>query len=264
MTSTLESDPGAADAGLTCDAFLGGRVRLWQPARGYRAGVDPVLLAASVEARPGQQVLDLGCGVGAAALCLLARVPGTAVTGLELQDGYADLARRNADLNGARFAVVSGDLTRMPDDLRQRSFDHVMMNPPYFAPEGGTGSVDAGRDTALRGETPVVAWIDAATRRLLPGGTLTLIQRTPRLRDVLGGIDDRLGSIAVAPIAGRAGRPASRFLLRARKGGRSPFRLMAPVVLHHGAVHGRDAEDYCPEIANVLRNAAPLFPFSAQ
>ncbi len=33
---------------LTDDAFLGGRLQLWQPISGYRAATDPVLLAASV------------------------------------------------------------------------------------------------------------------------------------------------------------------------------------------------------------------------
>ena len=54
----------------TDNAFLGGRVQLLQPRRGYRAGVDPVLLAAAVAARPGEAVLELGCGVGTALLCL--------------------------------------------------------------------------------------------------------------------------------------------------------------------------------------------------
>ena len=49
---------------LTCDDFLGGRLSIWQPRDGYRAGVDPVLLAASVPARAGQSVLELGCGTG--------------------------------------------------------------------------------------------------------------------------------------------------------------------------------------------------------
>ncbi|MCO4829001.1 MAG: methyltransferase, partial [Lentibacter algarum] len=59
---------------LTHDAFLGGRLKLWQPKQGYRAGVDPVLLAASIAAKAGESVLDLGCGAGAAALCLGRRV----------------------------------------------------------------------------------------------------------------------------------------------------------------------------------------------
>ena len=93
------------DDALTDDKFLMGRLRLLQPAQGYRAATDPVLLAAACPASAGQSVLDLGCGAGAAALCLAARVPGLALAGLELQPGYADLARRNAARNGIAMQV---------------------------------------------------------------------------------------------------------------------------------------------------------------
>src|SRR3546814_8190614 len=48
---------------ITEDAFLGGRVKLRQPEVGYRAAIDPVLLAAAVPAVAGERVADLGCGV---------------------------------------------------------------------------------------------------------------------------------------------------------------------------------------------------------
>ncbi|NHX27288.1 methyltransferase domain-containing protein, partial [Escherichia coli] len=111
---------------LTCDQFLGGRLSVWQPCDGYRAGVDPVLLAAAVPASAGQRVLELGCGVGVASLCLGARVPDLTITGVELQPDYAELARRNAEENGVQMAVVESDLRSLPADLRSVSFDHVV------------------------------------------------------------------------------------------------------------------------------------------
>ena len=125
---------GFADNELTCNDFLGGRVQLWQPVDGYRAGVDPVFLAASVPATSGQSVLELGCGAGAAALCLAARVPGLHLSGVELQAEYAELARKNAVENGVNFEVVQADLSALPSELRQRQFDHVIANPPYYRP----------------------------------------------------------------------------------------------------------------------------------
>ncbi len=245
-----------ADSELSDDAFLCGRLRLWQPRRGYRAATDPVLLAAACPAGPGQSVLDLGCGAGAAALCLAARVAGAVLTGLEVQPDYADLARRNALRNGIALEVVTGDLTDMPRALR-RDFDHVIANPPYY-PRSGTPSPQPGRDTALRAEIPLAAWVEAATRRLHPGGWLTLICGTDGVPEVLGALAPRMGSVAVLPLAPRAGRPALRIILRARKGGRGAFRLLAPFVIHRGEAHDGDREGYSDTANAVLRDGLPL------
>ena len=243
---------------LTCDDFLGGKVRAWQPRKGYRAGVDPVLLAASVQAKPGQSVLELGCGVGVASLCLAARVPGLALTGVELQPDYADLARRNALQNEAPFDVVTADLRTLPADLRQLRFDHVIMNPPYFDRTAGTAAANQGRDTALGGDTPLADWLDIGARRLGPRGYLTLIQRIERLPEVLTALAGRLGSVIVRPIAGRESRAPELFLLQARQEGRAPFRMATPLVMHSGAIHAGDVESYTDSVRDILRNGAAL------
>jgi tRNA1(Val) A37 N6-methylase TrmN6 len=244
-------------APLTRDALLGGRVHVWQPAKGYRAGVDAVLLAAACPARPGQSVLELGCGVGAASLCLAARVPGLRITGVERQPEMADLARRNAAEAGAPFEAITGDLRALPERVRQIGFDHVIANPPYFRRDTSHPSDHPSREAAMGEDTPLADWLGVAARRLAPGGWLTLIHRPERLADLLSG-PASLGSIAVQPLAARGGRPASLVLLRARKGGRAPLVLHSPLVMHSGARHERDGEDYTPELRAVLRDAAPL------
>ncbi len=249
-----------ADAELTDDAFLGGRLRLWQPRTGYRAAADPVLLAAAAPAVPGARVLDLGCGAFAAGLCLAVRVPGVALAGLEVQPAYADLARRNADRNAIPAEVWTGDLVAPPAALR-RAFDIVLMNPPYFGAGGGTPARDPGREAALREATPLAAWLTAAARRLAPGGWLVAIQAADRLPHLLAALPATIGSAAVLPVAPRAGRPAGRVILRARKGGRGAFRLLAPLALHAGAVHRGDFDDHTPEATAILRHGAAIAAF---
>lgn len=241
-----------ADHELSHDAFLCGRLHLWQPLRGYRAATDPVLLAACVDAQAGDRVLDLGCGAGAASLCLAARVPGLMQAGLELQPAYTELARRNAAGNGVALEVVEGDVAAMPSVLR-REFDHVMANPPYY-PAGGTPSPDAGRAVALQISTPITAWVEAGLRRVAPGGYLTLIISVDLLPAVLGLVPQAV----VLPLASRSGRAASRVIVQARKLGRAPFRLLPAFVLHAGDAHDGDRESYTPEAEVVLRGGAGL------
>ncbi|MCK0139755.1 methyltransferase [Aliiroseovarius sp. F47248L] len=243
---------------LTNDAFLGGQLTLTQPAAGYRAGVDPVFLAAAIPAHTGQSVLELGCGAGAASLCLGHRVAGLRLVGLERQTIYADLARHNAQQNAILMTVYQGDLENMPADLRQDRFDHLIMNPPYFRRDRGTASPNEVREGALGEDTPLTAWLDHATRRLLPGGYMTLIQNAERLPEVLRAMDQRLGSVVVKPLCPRIGRAASLVIVQARKGARGAFRLAAPLVLHEGAQHTVDREHYTPEVADILRNGAAV------
>lgn len=247
-----------AEAELSSDGFLDGRLSVRQPKKGYRAATDPVLLAASVAARPGQSVLEPGCGAGVALLCLGHRVAGLHLTGVELQADYADLARRNAAANGIGARIHQADLTALPAPLRSAHFDHVMMNPPYFARDAASPSSDPGRDIANRELTPLEAWLDHGIRRLRPGGGLWLIQQTVRLPETLARLEGRVGDMRVLPLAPRAGREAGRFLLGARKGAKGGLRLLPPLILHRAARHGDDGDGFTPAAQAVLREGRAL------
>lgn len=242
----------------TEDDFLGGRLRIRQPVNGYRAGLDPVLLAASVPARSGQDVLELGAGTGVALLCLLARVPGLSATGVERHPGLAALARENVSANGFTARIAEADLADLPPDLRETSFDHVLANPPFFDRTRGSAAKTGTREDGRGQATPVRVWIDTGIRRLRPGGRLSLIQRAERLPEVLACLDDRVGDVLVLPLAPRVNRPAKLFILQAKKGAKGDFRLLAPFVIHAGEAHVADGDDYSDRVSAILRDAAPL------
>lgn len=241
---------------VTQDAFLNGKVMAWQPRKGYRAATDPVLLAASVPARPGATVLELGCGVGVASLCLAVRVADLVLTGVEFQPAYAALARRNAAENTARMTVIEADLAALPTELRNQTFDHVIANPPYY-PNIGPAASDAGRDRALRENTPLPIWIDIALRRCRDGGHVSMIHLTERLPDLLAGFAGRASCI-VLPLSARAQRPARRVIVQARKGARAPFVLLPPLVIHEGSVHPGDGEHFSETVRGIMRDNGAL------
>ena len=238
--------------------FLDGRLRILQPAEGYRAATDPVLLAAAVPVKPGQSVLDLGCGVGTASLCLGHRMPGLDLHGLELQADYSALAEGNAAANGIPFEVHQGDIRKMPPVLRERSFDHVISNPPWHDSRAIASPVP-GRDTANRmADLTLTLWIVAAFTRLLPGGWFTMIQRAVWLPEILAALSTRAGDVTVLPLQAREGRDAKRVIVKARKGSRGPFRLAAPLVLHAGTAHVQDGDDFSPVARAILRDGGGL------
>jgi tRNA1(Val) A37 N6-methylase TrmN6 len=226
-----------SDAGKTRevveDALLDGRLRLRQPAKGYRVAIDPVFLAAAVPARPNTYALDLGCGVGAAALCLLARVPEARVAGLEVQAELAALARVNAALNGLddRFLVVEGDLAG-PIDLPTGGFDEVLCNPPH---QPAAASAPPNRAKALathEGAADLDDWVRAALTFARANGGLTFVHRADRLDDLLAALRGKAGGVVVFPLWPREDQPAKRVLVRARKAVRAPTRQSQGLVLH--------------------------------
>ncbi len=222
------------EASVRRNSLLDGRLELWQPRQGYRSAIDPIVLAAAVAAAPGQRVLDVGTGVGTAALCLALRQPECHISGLEIQPDLAALARRNAEANGcaARFAVHCGDLAAPPPGL-DPGFDHVMANPPHQAAERGPASPHAGKDLANReGASGLADWLGFCLTMVAARGSVTVIHRADRLDEVLAGLAGRAGAVVVIPLWPKAGEAAKRVVVQARRGARTPLRLAPGVVLH--------------------------------
>lgn len=256
--ATVES-PGAPE--VSEDAFLGGRVTLLQPVEGYRAAIDPVFLAAAVPAFEGQHVLDAGAGVGAAALCLARRVEGVGVTGIEIQPALAALAAANIERNGlsGRVAVIEGDILDPPPRLVPESFDHVMANPPYLEAGRADAPPDSGKALANvegaggeGGGADLAEWVRFGLDMLVPKGRFTVIHRADRLDALLAALYGRAGEIVVFPLWARAGKPARRVLIQARKAVHGPVHMAPGLVLH--------AEDggYTPPAEAVLRGGEGL------
>ena len=226
--------PGVTDR-FSEDLLLGGQVRLRQPVDGYRAAIDPVLLAASVDAAPRHRVLEAGAGHGAAAICLARRVPDCSVTGIEIQPDLVRLANDNARLNdlAGSVQVMIGDLVRPLPRVAAGGFDHVMANPPYLEATRADTSPELGRAAAnVEGEAGLDVWLSFMLRMVRPKGTITLIHRADRLDDILVLLAGQAGEVTVFPIWPKQGRAAKRVIVRARKGIRTPMSLSAGLVMH--------------------------------
>ncbi len=217
------------------DALLGGKVRLMQMKEGYRAAIDPVFLAAAVGAKSGENVLDLGCGVGTASLCLGARVPEIKVIGLDVQAPLVELANENAVLNDCAGDVsfLTGDLLDPPTEIGLGSFDHVMANPPYLGRECGNPPPDNSKALAnVEGEADLVDWVLAAVNAVRRKGSVTFIHRADRIDELMAAFHGLLGEIVIFPLWPGQGKAAKRVIVAGRKGVSSPARIAPGLVLH--------------------------------
>ena len=241
----------------TRDAFLGGQLTLTQPAKGFRAGLDSVLLAAAVDTAQGN-LLDLGAGVGTAALCALTFRPGLRATLVEADAEMAALARQNIDDNGlsSRATVLEVDvagpgMARQAAGLAPDHYAVVIVNPPFYA--DGT---DAAPQRQRSRQMPVAAlerWMAAAAGHATPGGEVIVVHLAAQLPVLLQCLGGRFGGITVLPLTPRAGEAAHRVLVRGTKGSRAPFRLLASRALHEA-----EGRQFRPEFEAIFRGEARL------
>jgi tRNA1Val (adenine37-N6)-methyltransferase len=237
---------------FTEDHLLNGRVALRQPAKGFRAGLDAVLLAAFVPAKPGETVLEAGPGTGAAFLCLAARVPELAIRAVEREAAMAALARENAARAGLSAQIEQGDVADLALARALGPVAHGFANPPYWP--GGTPPPGAIRRAATHEAGPGLAdWVGFLAAAIAPRGSLSLILPAARFDAAVAAMRDAgFGAVELLPLWPRAGIAAKRVLLRARKGARSPAKIRPGLVLHEAD------GSFTAAAEAILRDAAAL------
>lgn len=218
---------------ITRDGFLNGAVTVLQPAEGYRAGLDAVLLASAIDPGRGGAIAEAGSGAGAAMLCAAQRLELSRFTGFERDAAMAALARESVMVNGfdGRMTVIVADVGRRTG-LAENIFDQSFSNPPFFEP-GDVRRPAPGKEAAYLAETPLREWILFLHHITRPGGTITLIHRAAALADLLELASRYMGEIEVMPVRPAPGQAAHRVLVRGRKGlRRGPVTLYEGLTLH--------------------------------
>lgn len=198
--------------GETLDAFYHGRIRVLQRKKGYRFAVDAPLLADFIRTRTEDEALELGTGSGIVSL-LLSVKPFRRVVALEIQEGLADLARRNVALNGLgeRIEVVQADLRTFDPGRR---FDLVFSNPPYIRKATGFLSGSAEKSAAKHELHGTIRDILMKTAGWLePAGRACFIYTQKRRADFLAAAaESGLSVRRIRSVQPRAGEPANLFL----------------------------------------------------
>lgn len=151
-------------------------------------GMDAVLLSGFAQVKPGGAVLDLGTGTGIIPILLEAKTPAEHLTGLEIQEESADMARRSVELNGlsGKINIVTGDIREADQIFKSASFDVITSNPPYMIDAHGLQNPQEPKAIARHEVCCTLGDVVRIAAKLLkPGGHFFMVHRPFRLAEII-------------------------------------------------------------------------------
>lgn len=247
---------------LTIDGFHQGRFFLVQSAgTGHRAGMDAMLLAATIAEGAQGRLADLGAGAGAAGLAVASRLAAVDVALVERAPQMLECARRTLALEqnaalASRVSLIEADVglrgaQRVAAGLADSTYDYVIMNPPFNnAEDRRTPDPLKAEAHAMDGADLFERWLRTAGAILRPGGQVSLIARPQSLIDISTSLARRFGGVEVTPVMPRAGDDAIRILVTAIKGSRARMVLRDRILVHQG--QGRAFSPQMHDLSNGL------------
>ena len=216
------------------------KINLIQKKDGLTFGTDAFLLASFIKPRKSGRALELGTGTGIISLLLAAREKFAHISALEVQEDFAALAKRNAEINllDSTLEVICGDIRDLhPSKLGE--FDVVFSNPPYMKTDSGKRN-ESDYKYIARHEVcgNIRDFCAAACRMLKHGGKFYVVWRPDRLCDLITALrDNRLEPKVMTFVCADSKSAPSMVLISATKGGASGMNLTAPLILHSGGDH---------------------------
>jgi len=242
--------------GETLDRLFDGRLKVLQPAKGYRFSVDALLLAAFFQERQADHVLEIGPGSGIISLILALRTDTLHLTGIEIQEDLADLARRNVAMNrlSERIEIRTGDIRRMVKSLPASSFDAVIFNPPYRRMH--SGKVNPNRQKAVARhevEGSFKDFLQGARRLLKPFGRAAFIYPAPRCTEAISRMrHEKIEPKRMRIVHSYPDSEAQFILVEGIKEGGEELHILPPLFIY------KTGKEYSDEMNDIFKYLKPL------
>ena len=199
-------------------------------------GMDAVLLSGFVKAKQGDVLLDLGTVTGIIPILLAGKTRYAHLTGLEIQEESADMAKRSVALNGLedRVSIVTGDIKEADRLFPAASFDIITCNPPYMIGQHGLTNPEEPKAIARHEILCTFRDVAAATARLLkPSGHFFLVHRPFRLAEIMTTLSEyKLEPKRMQLVYPYVDREPNMVLLEAVRGGKSRMTVEKPLIIY--------------------------------
>lgn len=199
-------------------------------------GMDAVLLSGFAKIKDGAKVLDMGTGTGIIPILLSAKTGASHLTGLEIQEESADMARRSVSLNHLeeKIDIVTGDIKEAGKLFGPASFEVVTCNPPYMIGEHGLVSENTPKAIARHEILCTLEDVVAQSAKVLKnGGTLYMVHRPFRLAEIISTmINYKLEPKRMQLVYPFVDKEPNMVLLEAVKGGKSRMSVEKPLIVY--------------------------------
>ncbi len=211
-------------------------LRIIQKERGFRFGMDAVLLADFVRVEERDRAADFGTGTGILPLLLAGRGKGRHFDAFELQQDMADMAMRSVQLNGLaeRINVHNVPVEQADSVVAPGTLDAIICNPPYGVP--GTTLLNPAKTLSLarhQTEEGLTAWYRMAYRLLRGKGRFSMIYPAPRMLEAMTALSKaRLEPKRFRLIYPHADKPANLVLIEAMKDAKPMLHPEPPLIVY--------------------------------
>ena len=176
---------------------------------------------------------------------------------MEIQKKYADLAQINLDQN-SNVRTYHSDIQDLPLEIKNKNFDHIITNPPFYKKNAGTRSAILDKDLSLREQLNLNEWVKISAKRLRPGGMFTIIVGTERLPDIINEATNYFGNIRVKPISSRINENSNRVIIQMTKGTNGVFSLQPPLIVHQDKAIQKNSKCFTDDVRDILENSFAL------
>lgn len=223
--------------------------RIIQNPEKFCFGMDAVLLTGFAHARKKDVLLDIGTGTGIIPLLMEGKYDCAHLTGLEIQEESADMARRSVAMNGLtdKIDIVTGDVKEADKIFKSASFDCITCNPPYMIGQHGLTNPDAPKAIARHEVLCTLEdVIRAAAKLLKPGGHFYMVHRPFRLAEIMTTLSQyKLEPKRMQLVYPYVDKEPNMVLVEAVRGGKPRMTVEKPLIIFEAP------GVYMPEIRDV-------------
>jgi len=236
---------------ISLDNFLDGKIKIYQPKNGYRAGIDAVLLASCVQVFKKCKILDIGSGTGVISFFIASKYKNVEIVGIEKNFKYYSLSMRSLRLNKVKSKIKF--FNKDFKHISNMKSDIIVSNPPWFRQNSTYKSYNSLLNDAKIESLKLDLWIEKVLINLNSTGEYYTIFPYRRIEEMIKILRNHFKSVKIYPVSSFKSKPPDKAIILAKRSGKeSNFNEYNRIITH------RKNKSFMKNINNILKKGNSL------